>query len=285
MLGDIFDQKVNIEVNIKIFPCVLQRADYVILSSGLGGHGQFWQPQIADLQEHFHVLVYDQEGCHPNSRLLPADYAIEDLAQQVFKILKQYKIKQFHFIGHALGGFIGAELACLCQETAYTMRSLTILNGWAQLDPHTRKCFEARIHLLKAAGAEAYVKAQALFLYPPAWISTHIETIQQQEHWQLQHFPPHENVLKRLHALMLYQFSPDVQYTLQNMAIHLLANQDDFLVPVGCSRHLKQLLPNAQLTVLPYGAHAATVTQSTGMNKEILNFLNIQKNKVQHLIV
>ena len=73
MLDNIFDQKVNFEMNVQIFPSHIEDADYVVLSSGLGGHAQFWQPQIQDLQTKFHVLTYDQEGCHENSTLLKPD--------------------------------------------------------------------------------------------------------------------------------------------------------------------------------------------------------------------
>ena len=44
-------------------------APYVVLSSGLGGHASFWNPQIRVLQQHFHVVAYDQEGCHSDSEL------------------------------------------------------------------------------------------------------------------------------------------------------------------------------------------------------------------------
>lgn len=277
MLHNLFDQKVNFKMNVNIFPSHITDADYVVLSSGLGGHAEFWQPQIQALQTKFHVLTYDQEGCHENSTLLKLDYCIHDLGQQLLLILKQQHIQRFHFIGHALGGFIGAELACLCQLTAYRMLSITILNGWDTLDAHTYKCFETRINLLKCAGTEAYVKAQALFLYPPAWISANIESIQKQEQLQIQNFPPHENVLRRLSALMGFQLSEEIRATLQNIPMHLIANQDDFLVPYQRSLGLKQLFPHARLTLLARGAHAATVTETVLMNKEMLGFLTVQE--------
>ena len=143
-------------------------ANFLILASGLGGHASFWQPQIAALTQYFHVLSYDQEGCHADSMALPEQYSITDLAKQLVQILAQEKIQHFHFIGHAIGGFIGAELAVLLSSSENTCLSLTCINAWNELDPHTKKCFEARIHLLKSAGSEAYVRAQGLFLYPPA---------------------------------------------------------------------------------------------------------------------
>ncbi len=43
---------------------------------------------------------------------------------------------------------------------------------------------------------------------------------------------------------------------------------------------LKRLFPHAQLTLLKQGAHAATVTETVVMNKEMLAFLTVQESLV-----
>lgn len=247
-------------------------AEYVILSSGLGGHASFWAPQIDALQSHFHVLSYDQEGCHSDSNLLPEHYSFENLADQVLKILKEQNIQKFHFIGHAIGGFIGAELALLCLSHQLKMLTLTCINAWDQLDPHTHKCFEARVHLLQSAGSEAYVRAQALFLYPPAWISKHHLNILKAENLQLSDFPPLQNVLRRIQAARHFSIKDQHQQALKHVAIHLIANEDDFLVPVQKSHDLKQRLGHGTLTIIANGAHASTVTESKQINQHLLTF-------------
>lgn len=249
-------------------------AEYLVLSSGLGGHGKFWQPQIGFFQQFYHVVIYDQEGCHADSALLSKDYCMQDLAKQLLKILQSADIDRFHFIGHALGGFIGAELARLIyDDSALTMLSCTVLNGWANLDPHTKKCFQTRINILKHAGTRAYVEAQALFLYPPAWISQNINSLRSQEDVQIENFQPTYNVLSRLNALMNYQLSQETKTALDHIPLHLIANQDDFLVPYQQSVQLSQLFPHAVLKILNTGAHAATVTESDRMNQVMFAFL------------
>src|SRR5690606_8463225 len=109
--------------------------EILVLSSGLGGHASFWQPQIETLTQYFQVLVYDQEGCHADSDALPTSYSIKNMAKQILDILQQLQIKQCHFIGHALGAVIGAELAVLVQNTEISLTSLTFINAWDALDP------------------------------------------------------------------------------------------------------------------------------------------------------
>lgn len=247
--------------------------DYIILSSGLGGHASFWQPQIASLRKYFHVITYDQEGCHSDSEILKNDYTMTDMAQQVLNILEQEKIDTCHFVGHALGGHIGAELAILMKNQNKTLLSLTSINAWDELDPHTQKCFTARIALLKHAGQEAYVQAQALFLYPPAWISKNIEMIQQAEQKLLADFPPQQNVLARLTALQNFKINQNHRNALKNTQIHLIVNLDDFLVPHQKTIDLYHKLGHGKYSVLDTGAHASTVTESEKLNEIIVNFL------------
>lgn len=248
-------------------------APYVVLSSGLGGHASFWNPQIEALQQYFHVVAYDQEGCHSDSELLPTPYSVDHMARQILDLLISHDIHEFHFIGHALGGHIGMQLATYQVEKKFRLLSLTMLNAWGELDAHTQKCFQARTSLLLNSGAEAHVRAQALFLYPPHWISTHIDPLTEAENKQLLDFPPIQNVLARIQAVQAFQLEEVHRQALKNLPVHLIANQDDFLVPYQRSQQLQQCLPHSHLSLLDTGAHASTVTQTDQVNQLILSFL------------
>ncbi len=263
-------------MHYQIHPCTDNaQAEHILLSSGLGGHGAFWKPQLEALQQHFHVLTYDHEGCHADAEALPADYSMRHMAQQALSIIRDADIQQFHFIGHALGGHIGMELARIIAESRENLqiKSLSCINAWDQLDPHTQKCFQARISLLKNSGAEAYVRAQALFLYPPQWISEHQESLEQAENAQLTSFPPAHNVLMRLQALQQFSVNEQHAEALKNTQIQLIANQDDFLVPVKKSADLQQTLGLGELEIFAAGAHASTHTQTEQINQALLKFL------------
>jgi aminoacrylate hydrolase len=250
------------------FPCQQHSDQTVVLSSGLGGHAHYWTPQIQMLSQHFHVLCYDHEGIAADSAPLAADYSLQHLARQLAEILKQRQLSHCYFVGHALGAFIGLELARL---DASLLDRLVLINAWEALDAHTNKCFEARLSLLQHAGVEAYVRAQALFLYPPQWISSHAEQIQAQEQQQIAQFAPANNVYARIAALRRYHAGQIAAQIAQPCL--LLVNQDDFLVPWQRGVALAKQLPNAQLCLMPSGAHASNITQAAQVNAEILQFL------------
>lgn len=260
-------------MNTRLYPCHRTQAEYILLSAGLGGHGTFWQPQIAALQQYFHVLVYDQAGCHANSAVLKDGYSMTDMAQELLDLIQQEKIQRLHFIGHALGALIGIELARLAQSLNIDVLSLTAINAWDRPDPHTLKCFQARTRLLQYAGTTAYVEAQALFLYPPAWISAHHQHIAEQEQKQCQDFPPSANVLARIRALSAFQVTAQHRAALAKSRLHFIANRDDFLVPYQKSEDLKQILAHGKLSIFNHGGHACTVTETEQINQAILNFL------------
>jgi pimeloyl-ACP methyl ester carboxylesterase len=126
----------------------------VLLSAGLGGTAGYWTPQLAALRERYRVVAYDQAGTGRNRRDLPADHSIAQMADEVLAVLDATGTAVCHFVGHALGGLAGLDLAV---RRSGRLQSLTVVNGWAAAHAHTRRCFEARLALLMAARDDVLV--------------------------------------------------------------------------------------------------------------------------------
>lgn len=243
-------------------------AQTLVLSSGLGGVHGFWQPQLALLEEHFRVVVYDQFGTGASQGVIPAGYRMEDMADELAALLSSLNIDRCHLVGHALGGIIGLHLA---QRYPALLTSLVVINGWTVLDSQTRRCFKVRQDLLLNSGVKAYVHAQPLFLYPADWLSTHADLVQQEQLQQIAHFQGMENLLHRLHALM----ASDLSDSLPNIVTPTLAIscKDDLLVPWHCSVTLAAGLTNGEHQQMLYGGHAMSVTDPETFNPILLAWL------------
>ena len=243
-------------------------AETVVLSSGLGGVGAFWKQQIAALSEHYRVVLYDQRGTGRNKQALPETYTISMMADDVVEVLDQLDLPRCAFVGHALGGIVGLDLALRYPDR---VGKLVAINAWAKADVHTAACFAIRKEILLHVGPEAYLKAQPIFLFPAPWLSENAERMAKDETHGVSHFQGTDTVLKRIGALLAF----DVSTRLAEITVPTLvaASRDDILVPWTASKILAEGLPNAKLWVTPEGGHGFPVTEPAVFNAALLAFL------------
>jgi len=248
------------------------QAPTVLLSAGLGGAAGYWTPQLASLTARYRVITYDQRGTgRTRAAQLPTGYAISDMADEVVEILDATATQACHFVGHALGGLAGVDLAVRHPER---VRSLTLVNGWATADAHTRRCFEIRVALLKGAGPEAYVRAQPIFLYPAIWLAAHAERMEAEDTHALSGFQGSNNLLRRIEALLQFDATPHLDAL--RLPVLVSAARDDVLVSSSQSETLAAHLPTATLDVAPYGGHGLNVTEPAAFNSLLRGFLDRQ---------
>lgn len=244
-------------------------AETVLLSSGLGGAAGYWAPQIDALKQRYRVVAYDQAGTGRSRGDLPADHSIAAMAEEVVGVLEASKTATAHFVGHALGGLVGLDLA---RRRPERLRSLTVVNGWAKAHAHTLRCFEMRLALLKHEGPAAYVKAQPIFLFPADWLARNAARAVQEEAHGLAGFQGAHNLQARIGALLAF----DIRADLPSLRVPTLiaAARDDVLVPSTMSEELAAAIPGARLHIAPWGAHAINVTESAAFNALLLDFLS-----------
>jgi aminoacrylate hydrolase len=243
-------------------------AKTVVLSAGLGGSGSFWQPQLAALGEHFRVVTYDQFGTGRSPGVIPSGYTLADMAAELAALLQRQHIERYHFVGHALGGMIGLQLALTHPQC---IERMVAVNSWPELDSQTRRCFHVRQDLLLNSGVAAYVRAQPLFLYPADWLSRNASLIEHEDAHQTAHFQGMENLLRRLNALMNRDFRAELPH-IKTPTLALCAT-DDLLVPYPCSQALAELMPYGEWAQMSYGGHAMSVTNSEQFNGILLSYL------------
>ncbi|MCL6652781.1 pyrimidine utilization protein D [Agrobacterium rubi] len=243
-------------------------AQTILLSSGLGGSGAYWTPQMEMLQTHFRVVTYDHRGTGRTGGEVPQDGGISAMADDVLEIANELKLQKFHFMGHALGGLIGLDIALRQPDL---IDRLVLINAWSKADAHSGRCFDTRISLLENSGVEAFVKAQPLFLYPAVWMSDNAERLAKDDAHGVVHFQGRDNVLRRIAALRA--FDVDGRLGEINNRTLVIAAKDDLLVPYTRSLRLAEGLPNAQLFVFDEGAHAVNITDVAGFNTELEKFL------------
>ena len=241
-----------------------QDGEVIILSPGMGGSAGYWEPNLAALGARYRLLLYDHRGTGQSDRSLSDGVTVATMAADVLALIEELGVGQAHFVGHALGGLIGLELARMFPGIG----RIVVVNGWASLDPHFERCFETRLELLHKGGPAAYVRAQPFFLYPANWISRNLARLDAEGVHQLAHFPPAEILEKRIAAARAFELPSDI-----SADILLLVSEDDMLVPSHCSAVLADRLGDVTRVAMPWGGHACNVTDPDRFNTIVLDFL------------
>ncbi|XPE67663.1 pyrimidine utilization protein D [Shigella flexneri] len=213
------------------------------------------------------VVCYDQRGTGNNPDTLAEDYSIAQMAAELHQVLVAAGIEHYAVVGHALGALVGMQLAL---DYPASVTVLVSVNGWLRINAHTRRCFQVRERLLYSGGAQAWVEAQPLLLYPPTgWRPAHL-ALRQKTRWHWRIF--------RAKIIYCVDLTPSNALTSSPCGSHPLPVQiicasDNLLVPTACSSELHAALPDSQKMVMPYGGHACNVTDPETFNALLLNGL------------
>lgn len=239
----------------------------IVLSAGMGGSGAFWTPQLAALAQRHQVVIYDHVGTGRSGRDSPCVRDIEGMADDIACVMDHAGVDAAHIVGHAIGGIVGIVMAT---RHPRRMRSLTVVNGWAQADPFVRRCFEVRKQILNQSGQMAYIRAQPLFLYPPQWIADNIALLENDEAHMLANFPSVATMNGRIDLFLAFDGRAglaDIQ-----LPTLLASAKDDALVPSYLSHQLAAAIPRAKLREVGWGAHAFTAVTPGVFNAMLLTF-------------
>ena len=223
--------------------------DPLLLVPGLGGVGAGFFKQIPELSKHYRVIVHDHRGCGQSDRPVMR-YSVEQMTQDVLRLMDALKIERAHLLGHSTGGAIGQIIAI---EQPQRLKKLILSSTWTHCDGFFRRIFEARHALLKHTGPLGYLRATSAVLYPGWWVAQNDAMVSEQERQQAADFPPIDVVLSRIEAIMRFdrreQLGGIRTPTLVSVAV------DDNVTPAYYSEALAKAIPGAKLKVFEKGGH------------------------------
>ena len=256
----------------KLPDCNLQYQEYgegppLLLVAGLGGTGNYWDPQIPVFSRYFRTIVHDHRGTGGSTRS-EIKYSVKQMATDVIGLMDYLRISEASLLGHSTGGAIGQILAV---EHPNRLERLVIYASWPKCDPFMRRVFETRKTLLQTAGAAAYVKATPFFLFPDWWINSNASALDVTDERLLAEFPSVAIAASRCDAVMEFDYACRLgEITTPTLVV---CADDDFLTPRYFSEELSRLIPRSELRIIGRGGHACSQTTPNEVKEAVLPFL------------
>ncbi len=239
----------------------------VLLVSGLGGAAAYWLPNLPAFAAKHRVIIHDHRGTGQSTRST-IRYSVDQMTDDLVRLMDHLKIDRAHLVGHSTGGAIGQTLAVTRPER---LASLVIYSSWTRADPFFKRSFEARRTLLTTAGAAAYVRSTAVFLYPDWWINRNTALLEEREKVTIPNFPAAEIVASRIDAIVAFDRTADLPRIKAPTLV--ICAKDDFLTPPYFSEELARSIPGAELHLLDRGGHCASESAPEAFNAAVLGFL------------
>ena len=88
----------------------------LIFVHGWGASKNFWKNQEEFFSKEYKTILVDLRGHGESEKLIDANYTFNRMVKDIKELISHLNIDEFVYIGHSLGGMIGARLASSCHR-------------------------------------------------------------------------------------------------------------------------------------------------------------------------
>jgi 3-oxoadipate enol-lactonase len=239
----------------------------VLLIQGLGADLRGWAAQRYALSRRHRVLLVDNRGAGRSDKP-DGIYDLEDMAADAVAVLDAEGIDAAHVMGASMGGVIAQIIAVLHPER---VRSLVLACTACHHRPWRVELLESWAVIAEEQGMRSLTREalrwlvgprhHARFRLPFSFVGPLVLNI-----------PGHAFAAQ---ARAIIAMSDSVREELRRVDVPVLVivGSQDILTPVSDSEELAELLPGAELSVIPGAAHGVMIEAAGAYNDRVLAFL------------
>jgi 3-oxoadipate enol-lactonase len=242
-----------------------ETAPVVVLSHALATKAEVWGYQLPLLSRHFRVILYDVRG-HGESEAFGDNYSLEELANDIVKLLDHLSIARAALVGLSLGGMIGQVLALTAPER---LSALALCSTGSQANEAMRANLELRIEAVRLKGMNSQVEPTLARWFSPAFLQSAPQTTA----WiaELIRTTPPDGFVGCCRALQKLNVTDRLKQI--RVPTLLIPGENDQSFPPSVSEAMRERIDGSRLEILREAAHLGIVEHPHGFNEILLPFL------------
>ncbi|WP_339673552.1 alpha/beta fold hydrolase [Dasania marina] len=239
----------------------------VILVHGLGLNQDMWQWQLDALQKHYRVVRYDLLG-HGGSEKPSGPYSMEQMVDQLYRLITTQGYGQCALVGFSLGGLIVQAFALAHPDL---VSALAILNAAHARTDEQRAGIMKRVEQCRESGPGATVTDALTRWFTEDYADKNPEVLAQVRQWVIANNPKVYPELYRLLAMADIGLEDNIANI--QCPVLILTGEEDFGNSVEMAQCMASLIPSSQLEILKGLRHMALAESPVQVNKLLINFL------------
>ena len=240
----------------------------LVMIMGLRRNIEWWYCQLQTLSEYFKVIVFDNRGAGRSDKP-KSEYSIRLFADDTAALMNDLGINKAHILGFSMGGYIAQELAINYPEKVKKLALVSTSSGGKQavlMSEDRMEKFTANDGLTP----EKILQKDMDIYFSDDYIEKNPKTIQTFTEISMMHYQPAHAFQRQFEACLNHDTSDRIHNI--SCPVLITTGDDDPLVPPKNSSILKELLPEAVLSIFPGGRHCFMIEKTELFNKEILSF-------------
>lgn len=233
--------------------------DPVVLIAGFGSRKDFWDQAVSRLSESFTVITLDNRGSGETA--YDNGFTIDDMADDVIRILDGLSLKKAHVLGWSMGSQIAQSLAIRYPDRVST---LALVSSYFRRPARSAFMLRGMIDAVKEGMPVKYlsvpIKAMSL---PESYFSSKKREISDLSDIDA------EGLSCQMDAVDMYDTETEThKIRMPTLSIH---GTEDYMVPVEMGDKLSDSIPNCEVVRLEGEGHSILPSKYMEMYKSFVD--------------
>lgn len=245
--------------------------DPLMMIMGLGANSEWWdETSIERLSEHFKVIKMDNRGTGRSDKSNEA-FTINNLAEDVAKLLDKINISRANILGLSMGGMIAQEIAINFPEKVSNLVLCSTFCGGPKSKFPSTEVVDILSKSRKGRSIEEIVDDFAQLLYTRDFIEDNPE-IMQIKKANMSKYPISNDVYKKQGKAIFSHNACKKLKSIKSPTL-IMHGREDVLIPPENAEIMHDLIPNSKLVIIDNTAHELFSQQTAQVLSKIIEFL------------
>ena len=238
----------------------------IVLSHGLLWSGRLFYKQINHFKDNYTVITYDHRG-QGQSEVTEGGYDMDQLYDDVVALLDFLNIKNVHFGGLSMGGFVAMRLAARRPDL---VKSLILMETSAELEPNKFK-YTMLNNIVRLFGVKAVVQPVMKIMFGHKFLSDPSRREERKE-WENELLKNNKSITNAVSAVVDREA---ISNELKNITCPtlILVGTQDLATPPEKAELIHSKIKDSTLTYIDGGGHTSSIEEPEKYNMEIEHFL------------
>lgn len=274
----------GVKINYEI---VGKGKETIFLIMGLGMDKRGWIFQVPHFSEDFSVFLIDNRGIG-KSEVPDGFFTTEDMANDIYEIMKKEGVEKANFVGVSMGGMIMQKFAAKYGDSVKKLVLVStlhkvndfekdlIIKGMKfvkniNIDTIDEKILREYLNLLLDTNPEKILKFLAENLFTKDFSRDHIEFIFEFFSDYIKNGFNIKGFLKQLYAVLQHDSTDDLK-KIKAQTLVIIGDEDKMVSP-SKSEFIAKNIPFSRLEIIRNGSHALIFEKYEEFNKIVREFL------------